>query len=61
LAAPEPSGLANSVTANGHAEFGLVEAAFADPDLVRRRRYRERALSYQPAQRAARRLLGRDL
>jgi hypothetical protein len=29
-----------------YAEFGLVEAAFADPDLVRRRRYRERALSY---------------
>jgi hypothetical protein len=29
-----------------YAEFGLVEAAFADPDLVRRRRYRERVLSY---------------
>lgn len=28
------------------AEFGLVEAAFADPDLLRRRRYREQALSY---------------
>jgi hypothetical protein len=29
-----------------YAEFGLVEAAFADPDLVRRRRYREQVLSY---------------
>jgi hypothetical protein len=29
-----------------YADFGLVEAAFADPDLVRRRRYRERVLSY---------------
>ncbi len=29
-----------------YAEFGLVEAAFADPDLVRRRRYREHVLSY---------------
>jgi hypothetical protein len=29
-----------------YAEFGLVEAAFADPELVRRRRYRERVLSY---------------
>jgi len=28
------------------AEFGLVEAAFADPDLLRRRRYREHVLSY---------------
>ncbi len=28
------------------AEFGLVEEAFADPDLVRRRRYREQVLSY---------------
>jgi hypothetical protein len=29
-----------------YAEFGLVEATFADPDLVRRRRYREQVLSY---------------
>jgi hypothetical protein len=29
-----------------YAEFGLVEAAFADPDLARRRRYREQVLSY---------------
>jgi hypothetical protein len=29
-----------------YADFGLVEAAFADPDLVRRRRYREQVLSY---------------
>jgi hypothetical protein len=29
-----------------YAEFGLVEEAFADPDLVRRRRYREQVLSY---------------
>jgi hypothetical protein len=29
-----------------YAEFGLVEAAFADPDLLRRRRYREQVLSY---------------
>jgi hypothetical protein len=29
-----------------YAEFGLVEAVFADPDLVRRRRYREQVLSY---------------
>jgi hypothetical protein len=28
------------------AEFGLVEEAFADPDLVRRRRHREQVLSY---------------
>ena len=28
------------------AEFGLVEEAFADPDLVRRRRYREQVLWY---------------
>jgi len=28
------------------ADFGLVEQAFADPDLVRRRRYREQVLSY---------------
>src|SRR4051794_30861942 len=28
------------------AEFGLVEAAFADPDLLRRRRCREHVLSY---------------
>lgn len=28
------------------AEFGLVEKAFADPDLLRRRRYREQVLSY---------------
>jgi len=28
------------------AEFGLVEQAFADPDLLRRRRYREQTLSY---------------
>ncbi len=26
--------------------FCLIEAAFADPDLVRRRRYREQLLSY---------------
>jgi hypothetical protein len=29
-----------------YAEFGLVDEAFADPDLVRRRRYREQVLSY---------------
>ena len=29
-----------------YADFGLVEAAFVDPDLARRRRHRERALSY---------------
>jgi hypothetical protein len=29
-----------------YAEFGLVEEAFANPDLVRRRRYREHVLSY---------------
>ena len=29
-----------------YAEFGLVEEAFADPDLVRHRRYREQVLSY---------------
>jgi hypothetical protein len=29
-----------------YAGFGLVEAVFADPDLVRRRRYREQVLSY---------------
>ncbi|MDG4801463.1 hypothetical protein [Micromonospora sp. WMMD980] len=29
-----------------YAEFGLVEAAFADPDLLRRRRYREHTLAY---------------
>jgi hypothetical protein len=29
-----------------YAEFGLVEEAFADPDLVRRRRYRDHVLSY---------------
>lgn len=29
-----------------YAEFGLVEDAFTDPDLVRRRRYREQVLSY---------------
>jgi hypothetical protein len=29
-----------------YAEFGLVAEAFADPDLVRRRRYREHVLSY---------------
>jgi hypothetical protein len=29
-----------------YAEFGLVEEAFADPDLVRHRRYRELVLSY---------------
>ncbi len=29
-----------------YAEFGLVEEAFADPDLVRRRRWREQVLSY---------------
>jgi hypothetical protein len=28
-----------------HAEFGLVEEAFADPDLVRHRRYRDQVLS----------------
>jgi hypothetical protein len=28
------------------AEFGLVQEAFADPDLLRRRRYRETVLSY---------------
>jgi hypothetical protein len=29
-----------------YAEFGLVAEAFADPDLVRRRRWREQVLSY---------------
>lgn len=29
-----------------YAEFGLVAEAFADPDLVRRRRWRERVLAY---------------
>jgi hypothetical protein len=29
-----------------YAEFGLVEALFADPELLRRRRYREQVLSY---------------
>jgi hypothetical protein len=29
-----------------YAEFGLVEEAFANPDLLRRRRWREQALSY---------------
>jgi hypothetical protein len=29
-----------------YADFGLVEAAFVDPDLLRRRRYREQVLSY---------------
>jgi len=29
-----------------YAEFGLVEQAFANPDLLRRRRWREQALSY---------------
>ncbi|MEU4382368.1 hypothetical protein [Micromonospora echinofusca] len=29
-----------------YAEFALVEAAFADPDLLRRRRYREHTLAY---------------
>lgn len=29
-----------------YAEFGLVEAAFADPDLVRRRRWREQVRAY---------------
>ena len=29
-----------------YADFGLVEAAFENPDLVRRRRYREMVLSY---------------
>lgn len=29
-----------------YAEFALVEQAFADPDLVRRRRHREQVLSY---------------
>ncbi|WP_084757081.1 hypothetical protein [Micromonospora cremea] len=29
-----------------YAEFGLVEAVFADPDLLRRRRYREHTLAY---------------
>lgn len=29
-----------------YAEFVLVEAAFADPDLLRRRRYREHTLAY---------------
>ncbi len=29
-----------------YAEFGLVEEAFADPDLVRRCRYRDKVLSY---------------
>ncbi|SBT41016.1 hypothetical protein [Micromonospora narathiwatensis] len=29
-----------------YAEFGLVEAAFADPDLLRRRRYREHTMAY---------------
>jgi len=46
------------------AEFGLVEEAFADPDLVRRRRYREHVLSYlhddSVAPTALRRLADRD-
>jgi hypothetical protein len=46
------------------AEFGLVEHAFADPDLLRRRRYRETVLSYlhddTVAPMALRRLAGRD-
>jgi hypothetical protein len=29
-----------------YAEFGLVEAVFADPNLIRRRRHREHVLSY---------------
>jgi hypothetical protein len=29
-----------------YAEFGLVEHAFANPDLLRRRRWREHVLSY---------------
>jgi hypothetical protein len=29
-----------------YAEFGLVEAAFAEPDLLRRRRHREHTLAY---------------
>jgi hypothetical protein len=29
-----------------YAEFGLVEQAFANPDLLRRRRWREHVLSY---------------
>jgi hypothetical protein len=29
-----------------YAEFGLVEEAFADPDLLRHRRYRDQVLSY---------------
>jgi hypothetical protein len=31
---------------NFYAEFGLVEAAFAEPELLRRRRYREQTLGY---------------
>jgi hypothetical protein len=46
------------------AEFGLVAEAFADPDLLRRRRYRETALSYlhddTVAPMVLRRLAGRD-
>ena len=49
---------------NFYAEFGLVEEAFADPDLVRRRRYREQVLSYlhedSVAPMALRRLADRD-
>jgi hypothetical protein len=47
-----------------YAEFGLVEEAFADPELVRRRRWREHVLSYlhddsvEPM--VLRRLAGRD-
>jgi hypothetical protein len=36
----EPDGL------GFYAEYGLAEEAFADPDLVRRRRWREQVLSY---------------
>jgi hypothetical protein len=46
------------------AEFGLVEQAFADPDLVRRRRYRQQVLSYvhdDVAPMVLRRLADRDL
>ena len=45
-------------------EFGLVQEAFADPDLLRRRRYRETVLSYlhddTVAPMVLRRLAGRD-
>jgi hypothetical protein len=46
-----------------YAEFGLVEEAFADPALVRRRRYREQVLSYlhdSVAPTVLRRLADRD-